>query len=189
MLWFSLFRVGFPLFHGGWWLLIFCWIWNIHFPLVRVEISKFFSGCLNSQVLRNYQYLWNVVDFCHIKFCLWTHLSAIMWKEHTKYSFIAYFGLTKKKWFSPLCLLLSIWILVIILNWESLAHGRKEFDCLPKHSCVEFLDFSPIVFAGCSAKGACAIFWRFCKNQRCLGCWRCSQNSLMLLGHLVLSNR
>jgi hypothetical protein len=96
--------VGFPLFHCGWWLLIFCWIWNIHFPLIRVEISKFFSGCLKSQVLRNCQYLWNVADFCHIKFCLWTHLSAIMWKEHAKYSFIAYFGLTKKKWFSPMCL-------------------------------------------------------------------------------------
>jgi len=39
-----------------------------------------------------------------------------MWKEHTKYSFIAYFELTKKKWFSPLCLpwtfefWLSFWI-------------------------------------------------------------------------------
>jgi hypothetical protein len=105
VLWSSLFfRVGFPLIHCGWWLLIFCWIWNIHFPLIRVEISKFFSGCLKSLVLRNCQYLWNVADFCHIKFCLWTHLSAIMWKEHAKYSFIAYFGLTKKKWFSPLCL-------------------------------------------------------------------------------------
>jgi hypothetical protein len=58
--------------------------------------------------------------------------------------------------------------LVIILNWESLAHGRKEFDCLPKHPCVEFLEFSPIVLQDVQLKVPVLYFEDFARIKDAL---------------------